>query len=313
MSNPPSGDKALKRPALHWILFLTLTIFWGSSFALTKFAIESYPVLWMMAARLTLGVPILFAFLWWQGENLPPLSDIRRWGFLLSLAVIGMILPQIMVANALYSVPSGITSLYVAVTPLLTVIIAAFLFADEKLTTSKIIGFVIGFLGLLTLIGFDKVGLLLTAELLPQLLLLIAALMFAGYNILGKAIPPTPPITIATGYVLLSSFLAWPIAFIFSDPPQNPTMASHLAVIALALTGSSFGAIIAMTLIRIAGPSFMSLVGYANPVWALFLGWIIWREPITWQALLGFGLIVLGVWYASRTAQSPSVSPPRAR
>lgn len=299
-----------KRDTTDWLLFGALSLVWASAYAMTRGAVygeNGLPVGIIIPARLTIGAIILNLFIFARGLKYPPLSDLKRWGTMLAMGFVGMTGPFGLITIAQRTVDSSLAALYVAATPIFVVIGANFLFKDEKLTGRVAAGVGIGFLGVVTLFGPEAIRNFGSASAIAQLLLLTATMFYASSTLLARGAPPIQPLVFASGFVSLAALLSLPMLATVDFDTVQFTTGPVLSVIGLGIGPSAIASILYMALVQRAGATFLSLTGYVIPILSAIIGWVLFRETQSWNAVLAFGLILTGVWLAQRSGKTKPV------
>ncbi|MEC7927762.1 MAG: DMT family transporter, partial [Pseudomonadota bacterium] len=134
---------------INWFYLSLLVIFWGSTFALTKYALDDFSPLWIVSLRLSIGFVIIYSILKLRGETLP--TGIVNWAW---LALIGMtaFFPFFLICWGTQYLDTNIGGILFGIGPLFTVLAAHFLVPNEKLNRLKLFGVIIGFAGLYILL-----------------------------------------------------------------------------------------------------------------------------------------------------------------
>ncbi|MEO1100793.1 MAG: DMT family transporter [Pseudomonadota bacterium] len=304
-----------KHSALDWGLFAALTVIWASAYAMTRIAVQTsnpemgLPVEIILPARLTIGAVVLHVCLLANGQRMPPFSHRRGWLFMALMGFFGMTLPFFFITTAQETVDSSLAALYTAAAPIFVAIGAHALFADERLTSRRVVGILVGFVGVGVLFGPDAIANWGSASVIAQVLLLIATGGYAISTIVARSAPPLPALAFTAGYVTFGALFSWPI-LIFADlPPLNPVPASIIAVIGLGVGPSALAALLYIFLVRRAGANFLALTGYSIPIVSAGMGWVFFGETQSWNAIAAFALILGGVWLAQRkSAQMPKTA-----
>ena len=251
------------------------------------------------AGRITLGAVILFTLTRAMRLTLPSIRGAegpKIWASALGLGVFSMALPFFLLSWGQLFVASGFAGVTMAAGPLLTLVLAHFLVVGERITTPKAVGIAIGFIGVLILIGFDALqssgeGL----EPIARLACFGAAASYAIGSILTRRAPPVDPISFATIGTLLGALIILPIALLLEGIPDAPGTMPILAIIFLGAIPTALANLLLVSIIRSAGPSFISLVNYQVPVWSVFFGWAFLSESLPGRVFVALGLILLGV------------------
>ncbi len=285
-----------RRPLLHWLLLLALVAMWGTSFMLTKIALGAIQPLGLVAGRLTIGAALLITILTalrrpWPGGS-------RLWLSFLVMAVLGNALPFLLISWGQQGIDSGLAGILMAVMPLTTVVLAHFFVAGERLSTARMAGFALGFLGIVVLTGPEVLRELAGegTALLSQLAVLGGAVCYAANTVVARRRPKSDPLIAATGVTLLAAAVMLPAAA-FTEPVSITSLplAPALALLALGLISTALATVVYFKLVTIAGPSFLSLINYLIPLWAVVVGMIFLAEMPEWRALGALALILAGI------------------
>ncbi len=288
------------RPLGHWLLLFSLVAMWGSSYAATAVALETLSPAAIVAGRLVIAAAVLLAYLWLSGRRLP--TERRLWAWFALMALVGTILPFLAIAWGQKIIPSGVAGILMAVMPLFTLILAHF-FVGEPLTRQRVAGFVIGFAGMVVLVGpnallaFDGAGL----PLLAQLAVLFGALCYGANAILARLRPPTDATPAAVGVCVCGSVVMTPVAALEAPFTLSAvSWPSAAAVAALGLIATAVAIVVYFRLIAAAGPSFLSLINYLIPLWAVAVGALALGERPPLTAFIALVLVLSGIAISER-------------
>ena len=174
-----------RRP-LDWLLLIVLVALWGSAFMLIKIAVASLPPLIVVAGRLTIGAVFLVIIVLLTRASAEGLG--RYWPNLLALAIMGNCLPFYLISWGQQRVDSALAGILMGVMPLTTLVLAHFFVAGERLNASKVTGFVLGFLGIIVLMGPQALTRLggSVEVLISQLAIFAGAVSYAIAGIIAK-------------------------------------------------------------------------------------------------------------------------------
>ncbi len=289
------------RDAIDWILLLTLVGMWGSSFFFIEIALASITPLTLVAIRIALGAILLFGAM--RLLKLATPRDARTWRYFGVLALLGYCLPFFFITWGQQSVDSGLAGILVGFMPLATLLLAHRFIAGERITTAKLMGFVLGFAGLAVLLGPEALRQWRGSDtdLMGQIACLGGALCYAGNSIVTKRMPPTHALVAAAWTTTLAAVLMLILAFLVDDPlGLRPDAPALMTCIWLGVGPTAIATLVYFRLIARAGPTFMSLVNYMSPVVALSLGALFLDEPLRPSALAALGLILSGIALATR-------------
>ncbi len=286
-----------RRSALDWALLAALVAMWGSSFMFIKLGIATVPTSSLVAARLILGALILLAMIYLRGARLPPFG--RVWGNYLILALLGNCIPFTAITWGQHGTDSALAGILMAVMPLATMVLAHFFVKGEHMTRPRVIGFLLGFAGIVVLMGpavFDRISGQSLATL-SQLAILLGALCYAGNSVLTRILARGDDALVASAaMLLLASLIALPVALVVDQSWRiAPGNASFWAILWLGVGPTAIATVVYFKLIASAGPTFMSLVNYMSPAVAVFLGVALLGETPGIHAYIALALILLGI------------------
>ena len=286
---------SLSRSPSAYAMLVALILIWGTTFYLVKVAVETVHPSAVAAARVHFAALVVIPFAILTKRSLP--KDARR---LITCAIAGVLslaLPITLLTWAQQFVPSGVVGVYMATIPLLVLPLAHFFSPGEEMTHAKLIGFVIGFIGLLLLIGFETVMQLGSANGLAQLACLATALCYATSSLIIRRAPKTDPIAFSAVALFVASLLVLPLG-ITHWPTEALPLQTWTTLIWIGVIATGLAMVMRVTVISTSGSVFMSIAGYFLPIVALIVGTIFGAENITPENLIACALILSGVAYA---------------
>ena len=193
-------------------------------------------------------------------------------------------------------VTSGFAGVSMAAVALIVLPLAHLTVPGEQMTPRKTAGFLIGFVGVVILIGaqaFESTG--AAFETAGRIACVLAASCYAVGSIMLRRLPAAHPIGLATVLLIIGATISIPVALAVEGPPPMPSP-QILAVLAfLGLIPTAGANFLRVLVVRSAGPVFMSLVNYQVPVWSVVLGGLILGEALPKSLLLAMSLILIGV------------------
>ena len=223
------------------------------------------------------------------------------WGWFLLLGIVGNALPFVLISWGQQRVPSSQTGILMAVNPLATLTLAHFFVAGEPMTPRRLGGFLLGFAGMVALLGpemllqFGGSG----SDLVRQAAVLGGSLCYATNTILVRRMPSVPVLVTSAGVLAMASVVIVPTALLLSPTAElAPSPASLGAVVWLGLVPTAVCTIVYFRLIASAGPTFVSLVNYGVPLVALAAGMLAYAERPAASAFVALVLVLAGIGLA---------------
>lgn len=303
----------MTRPAHHpsardWIALLVLTLLWGSAYAFIKHIVITIPPFALIFVRIGLAAAILTGWSYARGHRLPKLND-KRWLWFAALGLFGNTLPFFLISWGQQTIDSALTGILVATMPLTTIALAHVFVPGEQMNARRLAGFLIGFAGVVVLLGPVALRGLGGSGLVAQLAVLGAAFCYGVNAVLARLLPDTPPSLSGAGMLIMAAILAAPFGIweLVQMPPAPASAWSSLVWLAIGPT--ALASVLLMHIARTAGPSFLATVNYMTPIAALLTGLLI-GETIGWNALAALVIILCGVWLARKKAAVPPVAVP---
>ncbi len=283
----------------NWLRLITLGMIWGASFMFVTLALEGVGPLTVVTARLCLGALFLLVLTMALGSGLPRISGAgagKLWGFILAMAIFSNAVPFAFLSWGQQVVASGFAGVCMAVVPLLILPLAHVFVPGERMSLRRFIGFSIGTIGVIVIIG---PGALASTgkdfEALAKLACVGAAACYAIGSICTRLCPEVNRMALAAAVLLVAAVLFTPYAIYVEGWPILPSGTSFWALIYLGLLPTGVAQILLVQVIRDAGPVFMSLVNYQVPVWSVIFGVMVLSEPLPPSLYLGLALILFGV------------------
>ena len=293
---PNRVAKLMKMDSYDWVMLITLATVWGGSFLFNAILVAELPVITIVAIRVTVAALALWGFVRVTGRKIPTTPQV--WGALLILGVLNNAIPFSLIVQGQTQITSGLASILNATTPFFTILVAGFFLTDERFSVLRVLGVVVGFSGVILMVGPEALG-SLGADFWAQLCALGAALSYGFASVFGRRFRElkVDPVMVATGQVTMSSLVLWPIA-LWIDGPQDILGLSFNAaasMFGLAVLCTSFAYILYFRILERAGATNISLVTFLVPISAIILGVLVLGESIFIKEIIGMTLIGLGL------------------
>jgi drug/metabolite transporter (DMT)-like permease len=284
------------RTLKDWGLLAALVALWGSNFMFIKLGVAAVPPATLVASRLVIGALILVAVVRVMGYSFPPFG--RAWMPYLVLAVFGNCLPFWFITWGQQGIDSALAGILMAIMPLTTLLLAHFFVAGEKMTRNRLAGFLLGFVGIVVLMGPAALSGLggSTWQIAAQLSVLAGALCYAVNGILIRLTLKGDVMVASAAIIALAAVVSVPVALVLDQPwrlAPGGTAVSLLLWIGIGPT--AIATLVHLKLIASAGPTFMSMINYCIPVVALLLGVALLGEEPGANAYTGLILILCGI------------------
>ncbi len=283
-----------------WLLLLLLGMIWGASFFGISLALASFGPISIAAIRVSIAAAIIVTVSFALGHGLPGIrsADGRRtWLHCLGMALFSNAIPFALLGWGQIHVSSGFAGISMAVVPLLVLPLSHFLVPGAAMTGKKVLGFVIGFCGVIILIGPAEIvasgG--SDTENIARMACILASLCYAIGGIITKLTPKGPVLAFSAAALVLGAAILVPAALIFEGLPTYVTLPSLVGVLYLGFFPTALATVMLVHIVKTAGPPFLSLVNYQVPLWAVLIGAVALNETVPPQMIYALGLILLGL------------------
>ena len=214
------------------------------------------------------------------------------------MGVINNVLPFSLLVWGMAEIASGLAAILNATTPMFTILVAHFFTADERISKSKMFGILLGFLGVVLMMGFDALS-GIDDSILPMLACLGAAISYALAAVYGRRFSRLKirTETTAFGQVTASSLVLLPLVLVIDAPWQlaMPGLSTWSALLALGILSTALAYLLYFRILAAAGATNIALVTLLVPASAILLGWQILDESLSVAQMIGMLLIGLGL------------------
>ena len=276
-----------------WLQLVGLSVVWGASYFFIELMLvdlEPFTAMWI---RFAVGLVGLIAICIATGQSMSPIGskavDYAITGLLISAA------PFALIAWGQQFITGSLTSILMALSPIVTMVVAQFLTTDERLTPQKIVGGALGFAGVLILMVPDLAN--QSLSLVGQLAVLGATLCFAFGTIYAKRLQGTAPMVNATGQVLFAVLWLTPLSLIMESPFATDTFSSTTlwASLAIGLLSTTLGFVFFYNVLRSGGASNVLLVSFLVPISASILGVVFLAEPLPMTSIAAYVTVLIAL------------------
>ena len=273
-----------------------LGVIWGGSFLFIKISLETVGP-WTSAAMRTLIAGILLSTIApTMGQKLTHIQNLRSWVFGILIGVVSIALPLYLLSWGQQHVSSAFAGVSMSSIPLLVLPLVYIFSPDESIGPRRIIGFLLGFLGIVVLFDLEttEIGTNLT-EVLGQLACFMAALCYAVGSVLTRNAPRMPPLIFAAITLMAAALILTPLAIYYEGFPTEISLRSLSSLLYLAIFASALGAVLRIHITKSAGSLFMSLTTYQIPIWAILYSVTFSNEELPPTLFIGLLIILLGI------------------
>jgi drug/metabolite transporter (DMT)-like permease len=295
-STPPKAEveQDSQPDLMSWIILVTLSLIWGSSYILIKKGLVVYSSTEVACLRLAISALCFLPFLLYQFRKV----DWSRWPFLVIVGLTGTAIPAFMFAIAQTEISSSMAGVLNSLVPLFTLVLGVLLFG-AKARWLKLLGVLVGLAGAATLILFSREA---GMEGNPWygLLVIVGCICYAiNSNTIAKYLKEMKSLIISATSFTIVGIPAFAYLFqtdVLSKLESTAGAWEALGYVALlSIMGTVLASLIFFQLIKRTTPVFASMISYLVPMVAVSWGFLD-GEVISVIHFLGMGLILSGVY-----------------
>ena len=277
------------------MVFAALGVIWGVPYFLIKLAVQELSP-WVVAwSRITLAALVLLPIAWRRGalhalgkHKLP----------IVAFALIEFVVPFSAISIGERWIDSSVTGILIASVPLTITLISRFFGLHEPLGCWRLVGLLVGFLGVVALLGFGSIAGPLgwagvACMMLATLGYAVGPLIIQRHLSKLDSIGPIAASLAVSSLVLLAPALA-------TFPAALPSTVALASIVVLGLACTAVAMLLMFYLVSHAGPARASVITYINPAVATLLGVLVLHERLGPGGFVALALIVAGSWLATR-------------
>jgi drug/metabolite transporter (DMT)-like permease len=284
------------------VLFASLGLIWGLPYLLIKVAVASVEPSFIVFVRVLLGALVLLPIVFAKGQ----FGLLRgHWRWVAAFALVEITFTFLALTWAEQRISSSLAALLIASVPIVGAILAWRFGLDTHWSTRRGVGLATGFLGVAVLVGLDAEG----SSLLSVAAVGVTVLGYSlGPIIIEKRLNGVPSLPVIAAALAINTLIYAPVAWISRPTEAVPATAwASMAVLGVLCTALAF--VFLFALIGEVGAPRAQVITYVNPAVAVVLGVIVLGEPITLGIAIGFPLVLIGSWLATRGGPSLEAEP----
>ncbi len=276
-----------------WLLFAAMAVIWGIPYLLIKIAVGELAPATLVLARTTVAATILVPLAIARGDIRPLLP---RWRWVVAYTFVEVALPWILLSDAERRLSSSLAGLLIAGVPLVGALLVWLVGGDDRPDLRRVIGLVVGFIGVGLVVGLDVA----TDDLFAVGEVGLVVIGYAiGPMIVIKRLKDSPSVGVVAASLALTALAYAPLG-IAQLPAHVPSTQVFVSVAILGIVCTALAFLLFFALIAEVGPVRSTVITYFNPAVAIVLGVALLSEPFTPGIGIGFALIAAGSFFATR-------------
>ena len=286
---------------LDYLLLILLALIWASAFFNIKIATYSYGPITIAFLRILFGaIPVIILCL---AKNIKIEAFSKDWIWYSSIGIINLVIPFFLIAYGVQKVQSNLAAILMSSTPISATILAHFFVDKEKITLFKLIGIVLGFLGIIYL--FSDNLLITNSNFVYALMILLGSTFYVIGGILTLKISHKRNENVTASILIWGTIIAFPISLFLDQPwTLSPSFESTLALIYLGVFPTGVAWLLRFAILKKNGLVFQAQVAYLIPIFGVVLGYIFLNELITSKVMIALMAVVLGIYFVKKGSKN---------
>jgi drug/metabolite transporter (DMT)-like permease len=301
MRNPNTFD---------YILLFVLALIWSSAFFNIKIATYSYGPVMISFLRIFFGAIPVVALCLYKKIKIEAFS--KDWYWFAAIGIINLVIPFFLIAYGIQKIQSNLAAILMATTPLSATVLAHFFTINEKINFIKILGVLVGFLGIFFI--FSDNILINENNFISAVLILVGSTFYVIGGVLTLKVSNKENENVTSSILIWATIFILPISLILSyfnpsealmfkqDLHLSHRLDSTLSVIYLGTIPTGIAWLIRFKILKNNGLVFQAQVAYLIPIFGIILGYIFLNELITSKVLIALIAIILGIYLVKRSS-----------
>ena len=289
MTSPRTSD--------YFILVL-LSLIWASAFFNIKIATYSYGPITIAFLRIFFGMIPVLLLCFYKKIKIEVFS--KDWKWFAAIGVINLVIPFFLIAYGVQKVQSNLAAILMSTTPISATILAHLFIDKEKINLVKILGVILGFLGIVYL--FSENLLINDENLFSALMILVGSTFYVIGGILTLKISHKKNENVTASILIWGTIFVCPISLIIEQPWNlNPSLESTLSLIYLGVFPTGIAWLLRFMILKRNGLVFQSQVAYLIPIFGVILGYLFLNELVTSKILISLFIVILGIYFVKKS------------
>ena len=279
----------------HLGQFILVGFLWGVPYLFMRVAVREWDPSIVVFGRVVIGAAILFPIAFRRGAIAPSIKGLK---WIAAYAVLEMCGPWYLITHAETKINSGLAGLLVATVPIWSTIYSSMAGDKTVWHHKRLLGIVIGFIGLVLIVGIETIS--GSADAFSVFQTVLAAILYStAMAVILRGMPNGDGVAINAIAMAITAVIFAPAA-LSSWPSQMPSFNATASLIGLGVLSTGIAFMVYFNLVREIGQARGSMVTYLNTAFAVVLGVLILGEPLTIGIITGLPLVLIGSYFASR-------------
>ena len=285
-------------------LLIVLAAIWGSAFFNIKIASDTYTPMAIAFGRIFFAALVMVLYCGMKGIKIDAFGE--HWKMYASIGLVNLILPFFFISFGIVKVQSNMAAILMSTAPIFATILGQLFIQDEKINFLKLLGIIIGFLGIVFLFSDDL--LINQSNYLFALIIILGPFCYTLGGLLSLRLKHVKNETLTSSILVWAVIMLLPVLFIVENPTElRPSWSSTISLFYLGVVATAIAWLMRFYILKSNGLVFQSQVAYIIPIFGLIFGYLFLGEKITYKIIVALIAVLVSTYLIekSKKAKTP--------
>ena len=285
-------------------LLIVLAAIWGSAFFNIKIASDTYTPMAIAFGRIFFAALVMVLYCGMKGIKIDAFGE--HWKMYASIGLVNLILPFFFISFGIVKVQSNMAAILMSTAPIYATILGQLFIQDEKINFLKLLGIIIGFLGIVFLFSDDL--LINQSNFLYALIIILGPFCYTLGGLLSLKLKHIKNETLTSSILVWAVIMLLPVLFIVENPTElRPSWSSTISLFYLGVIATAIAWLMRFYILKSNGLVFQSQVAYIIPIFGLIFGYVFLGEKITYKIIVALIAVLVSTYLIekSKKAKTP--------
>ena len=284
-----------------FLLLIVLAAIWGSAFFNIKIASNTYTPMAIAFGRIFFAALVMVLYCWIKGIKIDAFGE--HWKMYASIGLVNLILPFFFISFGIVKVQSNMAAILMSTAPIFATILGQLFIQDEKINFLKLLGIVIGFLGIVYLFSDDL--LINQSNFLYALIIILGPFCYTLGGLFSLKLKHVKNETLTSSILVWAVIMLLPILFIVENPTElRPSWSSTISLFYLGVVATAIAWLMRFYILKNNGLVFQSQVAYIIPIFGLIFGYLFLGEQITYKIVVALVAVLISTFLIEKSKKA---------
>ena len=284
-----------------FILLIVLAAIWGSAFFNIKIASDTYTPMAIAFGRIFFAALVMVLYCGMKGIKIDAFGE--HWKMYASIGLVNLILPFFFISFGIVKVQSNMAAILMSTAPIYATILGQLFIQDEKINFLKLLGIIIGFLGIVFLFSDDL--LINQSNFLYALIIILGPFCYTLGGLLSLKLKHIKNETLTSSILVWAVIMLLPVLFIVENPTElRPSWSSTISLFYLGVVATAIAWLMRFYILKSNGLVFQSQVAYIIPIFGLIFGYVFLGEKITYKIIVALIAVIVSTYLIEKSKKA---------